>query len=93
MALRDEIVFSIAFVLRLRIGKQLKRTLGLREETDAQVLAEKIVAHLERCRIRFSFASPRSRRPGRTAHRRCEPVIPIRQSGLEPKLLTRGIRA
>jgi hypothetical protein len=58
MALRDEIVFSIAFVLRLRIGKQLKRTLGLREEMDAQVLAEKIVAHLERCRIRFSQEPP-----------------------------------
>jgi hypothetical protein len=58
MALRDEIVFSIAFVLRLRIGKQLKRTFRLREEADAQVLAEKIVAHLERCRIRFSQEPP-----------------------------------
>ena len=58
MALRDEIVFSIAFVLWLRIGKQLKRTLGVRDEADAQVLAEKIVAHLERCRIRFSQEPP-----------------------------------
>jgi hypothetical protein len=60
MALRDEIVFSIAFVLRLRIGKQLKRALGVRDEADAQVLAEKIVAHLEQCRIRF-FQEPPAR--------------------------------
>jgi len=34
------------------------RALGLREEADAQVLAEKIVAHLERCRIHFLQEPP-----------------------------------
>jgi hypothetical protein len=58
MALRDEIVSSIAFVLRLRIGKQLQRALGVREETDARILADQIVTHLERCRIRFSQEPP-----------------------------------
>ena len=58
MALRDEIVSSIAFVLRLRIGRKLQRTLGVREETDARILADQIVAHLERCRIRFSQEPP-----------------------------------
>lgn len=54
MALRDEVVSAITFMLRLRISKQLRRSLGIREETDAKVLAEQIVAHLERSRIRFS---------------------------------------
>jgi hypothetical protein len=58
MALREEIVSAIGFVLRLRIGQRLKRALGLREETDARVLAEQIVAHLERCRFHFSQEPP-----------------------------------
>jgi hypothetical protein len=67
MALRDEIVSSIAFVLRLRIGRKLQRTLGVREETDARILADQIVAHLERCRIRFS------QEPPPPPHSTCEP--------------------
>lgn len=58
MALRDEMVSAISFVLRLRIGKRLQRALGVREATDARLLAEQIVAHLERCRFRFSQESP-----------------------------------
>ena len=58
MALREEIVSAIGFVLRLRIGQRLKRALGAREETDARMLAEQIVAHLERCRFRFSQEPP-----------------------------------
>lgn len=58
MALRDEMVSAIGFVLRLRIGKRLQRALAVREETDARILAEQIVAHLERCRFRFSQESP-----------------------------------
>ena len=67
MALRDEIVSSIAFVLRLRIGRKLQRTLGVREETDARILADQIVAHLERCRIHFSQEPPSQ------PHSTCEP--------------------
>jgi hypothetical protein len=58
MAVREEIVSAIGFVLRLRIGQRLKRALGIREETDAHILAEQIVAHLERCRFRFSQEQP-----------------------------------
>lgn len=58
MALRDEIVSAIGFVLRLRLGQRLKRALGVREETDARILAEQIVGHLERCRFRFSQEPP-----------------------------------
>jgi hypothetical protein len=58
MRLRQEVVSAIGFVLRLRIGQRLKRALGAREETDAQILAEEIVAHLERCRFRFSQEPP-----------------------------------
>ena len=59
MALREEIVSAIGFVLRLRIGQRLKRALGARDETDARMLAEQIVAHLERCRFHF-FQEPPS---------------------------------
>jgi len=58
MALRQEMVSAIGFVLRLRIGQRLKRALGVREETDARILAEQIVSHLERCRFRFSQEPP-----------------------------------
>jgi hypothetical protein len=58
MALREEMVSAIGFVLRLRIGQRLKRALGVREETDAHILAEQIVSHLERCRFRFSQEPP-----------------------------------
>ena len=58
MALRDEVIAAIAFVLRLRIGAQLRRTLGAREEADARILAEKIVSHLEQSRFRFSQEPP-----------------------------------
>jgi hypothetical protein len=58
MALREEIVSAIGFVLRLRIGQRLKRALGVREEADARILAEQIVAHLERCRFRFAQEPP-----------------------------------
>jgi hypothetical protein len=58
MTLRQEVVSAIGFVLKLRIGQRLKRALGAREETDAQILAEQIVAHLERCRFRFSQEPP-----------------------------------
>jgi hypothetical protein len=58
MTLRQEVVSAIGFVLRLRIGQRLKRALGAREEADAQILAEQIVAHLERCRFRFSQEPP-----------------------------------
>lgn len=58
MALREEMVSAIGFVLRLRIGQRLKRALGVREETDARILAEQIVSHLERCRFRFSQEPP-----------------------------------
>jgi hypothetical protein len=58
MALRDEVVSAIRFVLRLRLGRRLQRALGVREETDAHILAEQIVDHLERCRFRFSQEPP-----------------------------------
>ena len=58
MALRDDIVAAIAFVLRLRIGRRQQRALELRDEQDARILAERIVAHLELCRFRFSQAPP-----------------------------------
>ena len=58
MMLRQEVVSAIGFVLRLRIRQRLKRALGVREETDAQILAEQIVAHLEPCRFRFSQEPP-----------------------------------
>jgi hypothetical protein len=58
MTLRQEIVSAIGFVLRLRIGQRLKRALGVREATDAHILAEQIVAHLERCRFRFTQETP-----------------------------------
>ena len=58
MALRQEIVSAIGFVLRLRMDQRLKRALGVREETDAHILAEQIVSHLERCRFRFSQEPP-----------------------------------
>ena len=62
MTLRQEVVSAIGFVLKLRIGQRLKRALGAREETDAQILAEQIVAHLERCRFRF-YQEPPSAAP------------------------------
>jgi hypothetical protein len=58
MALRQEIVSAISFVLRLRIGARCKRALGVRDAADAQLLAEQIVAHLERCRFRFAQEPP-----------------------------------
>ena len=58
MAPRVEIVSAISFVLRLRFGRRLQRALGAREEMDARVLAEQIVAHLERCRFRFAQEPP-----------------------------------
>ena len=58
MTLRQEVVSAIGFVLKLRIGQRLKRALGAREETDARMLAEQIVVHLERCRFRFSQEPP-----------------------------------
>jgi hypothetical protein len=66
MALREDMVTAIGFVLRLRIGKRLQRALGVREATDARILAEQIVAHLERCRFRFTqdFPSTSHRTPG-----------------------------
>jgi hypothetical protein len=45
-------------VLRLRIGGRYKRALGVRDEADARLLAEQIVAHLERCRFRFAQEPP-----------------------------------
>jgi hypothetical protein len=58
MALRQEIVSAISFVLRLRLGARWQRALGVRDEADAGLLAEQIVAHLERCRFRFSQEPP-----------------------------------
>lgn len=58
MALRDEMVSAIAFVLRLRIGRKLQRRLEVHGEQDARILAERIVAHLELCRFRFGKAPP-----------------------------------
>jgi hypothetical protein len=51
-------VSAIGFVVRLRIGQRLRRALGAREEADARILVEQIVAHLERCRFRFSQEPP-----------------------------------
>ena len=89
MALRDEIVFSIAFVLRLRIGKQLRRTLGLREEAERRSWPRRSWPTSSAA----ASASPRSRRHGRTARRGREPRIQIRQTGLEPELPAGGVRA
>ena len=58
MALRDEVASAIGFVLRLRVRKRLRRTLKVREETHARILAQQIVAHLERCRFRFVQEPP-----------------------------------